>query len=68
MIEIALDPTTEKRLDALASRTGRPASFIVQEAIEELLEELDDIDEAERRLATPGPRLSAEEVKRELDL
>ncbi len=43
MIAIELPEEIENRLSALVEATGRPASFFVQEAI---LEHLDDLEDA----------------------
>lgn len=68
MLAIRLTPEIEKRLDALAKKTGRTKTFYAREAILEHLEDLEDIYLAKQRLGRAGKTHSAEEVKRELGL
>lgn len=68
MLAIRLPEDLEKRLARLAKRTGRTKTYYAREAIEQHLEELEDIYLAQRRLARPGRRWSQEELERELDL
>lgn len=61
------------RLQALAERTGRTATYYIREAIEEHLEDLEDIYLAEevlkRRQTDGGGRtLTLDELSRELGL
>ena len=51
MIALQLPPDIERRLEELAERTGKPTSFHVEQAVLDLLDELDDIHLAEQRLA-----------------
>jgi RHH-type rel operon transcriptional repressor/antitoxin RelB len=51
MLAIRLPEEIEKRLDALAKRTGRTKTFYVREAILEQLDDLEDIYFAEKELA-----------------
>ncbi len=44
---IRLSETTEKRLDALAAKTGRTKAYYIREAVEEHLDDLEDIYLAE---------------------
>ena len=50
MLAVRLDSDTERRLDALAKRTGRTKTFYAREAIEAHLDELEDFYLAEERL------------------
>lgn len=50
MLAIRLSEEIEKRLDALAKRTGRTKTFYAREAILEHLADLEDLYLAERRL------------------
>ena len=68
MLAIRLDPETEKRLDALAKKTGRTKTFYARQAILEHLEDLEDTYLATERLLRPAKIYSAENVKHELDL
>jgi RHH-type rel operon transcriptional repressor/antitoxin RelB len=50
MLAVRLPETIEKRLDALAKRTGRTKTFYVREALIEHLADLEDLYLAEREL------------------
>jgi RHH-type rel operon transcriptional repressor/antitoxin RelB len=50
MLAIRLPQSIEKRLEALARRTGRTKTYYVREAILEHLEDLEDMYLAERAL------------------
>ncbi len=50
MLAIRLDPKIEKRLAALAKKTGRTKTFYAREAILKHLEDLEDAALAEKRL------------------
>jgi RHH-type transcriptional regulator, rel operon repressor / antitoxin RelB len=51
MLAIRLPPEIEARLDALAKESGRTKTFYVREAILRHLEDMEDLIEAEKRLA-----------------
>ncbi len=62
-ISVRLTKESEKRLDNLAKLTGRTKSYYVRKAVEEKLEELEDIYLAEQRIEEPeGPKWSLEEL------
>ncbi len=50
MLAIRLSPELEARLEALAKRTGRTKTYYAREAIEQHLEDLEDIYDAEQAL------------------
>jgi len=50
MLAIRLPQSIEKRLEALARRTGRTKTYYVREAILEYLDDLEDLYLAERSL------------------
>ena len=50
MLAVRLPEEIERRLEALAKRTGRSKSFYVREAIVEYLADLEDVYLAEKRL------------------
>ena len=50
MLALRLPPEIEKRLEALAKRTGRSKSFYARAAILEHLDDLEDLYLAEREL------------------
>jgi RHH-type rel operon transcriptional repressor/antitoxin RelB len=67
MLALRLPPEIEKRLDALAKRTGRTKSFYAREAILRHLEDLEDYHLALQRLRRGGKRVTLEEFESELD-
>jgi RHH-type rel operon transcriptional repressor/antitoxin RelB len=68
MLGVRLEPELEKRLDAIAAKTGRSKSYYVREAIRAMIEDWEDTATAITALENPGRRWSMEEVERELDL
>jgi len=66
MLALRLPAQIEKRLDTLAKKTGRSKSFYAREAILRHLEDLEDYHLARRRLARKAPRLTLEQLEREL--
>jgi RHH-type rel operon transcriptional repressor/antitoxin RelB len=64
MLALRLPPGIEKRLDALAKKTGRTKSFYAREAILRQFEDIEDYYLARRRLARGGPRVTLESVER----
>lgn len=50
MLAVRIDPETEKRLTALAERTGRTKTFYAREAILAHLDDLEDFYLAEDRM------------------
>lgn len=67
MLALRIDAETEKRLEALAARTGRTKSFYAREAILAHLDDLEDFYLAEERMrgfrsedAIPLAQLKAE--------
>lgn len=69
---VRLEDETYTRLQNLASKTGRTATYYIREAIETHLEELEDVYLAEQTLeeVRRGKQrtYSLDEVERELDL
>lgn len=70
MLAVRLDVDVEKRLDALAARTGRTKSFYAREAIEAHLDDLEDFYLAEERmkLFRDGEGIPLDQVKKQLGL
>lgn len=68
MLAIRLTPEIEKRLEALAKKTGRSKTYYAREAIQEYLEDLEDYYLAEVRTEKNLPGLSLEEVEKRLGL
>jgi len=63
MLALRLPPAIEKRLDALARKTGRTKSFYAREAILRQIEDIEDYYLARRRLARGGPRVTLESLE-----
>lgn len=70
MLALRIDAETEKRLEALAARTGRTKSFYAREAIVEHLDDLEDFYLAEDRMKgfRSGDAIPISELKAELGL
>ena len=70
MLAIKLEPELEKQIIELAERNGYSLDSFVREAIERLIEELEDIALLEEALGDPhhGQTISHEQMKRELGL
>lgn len=68
-ITVRLKPEDEKRLENLAKLSGRTKSYYIREAIEEKLDEMEDIYIAEQRIEQPeGKRWSLAELLKGNDL
>jgi RHH-type rel operon transcriptional repressor/antitoxin RelB len=65
MLALRLPDDLEKRLDALARRTGRSKSFYAREAIEAHLADIEDAYLALDRLERGARRMSLDEVEAE---
>lgn len=65
MLALRLPEEIERRLEALAKRTGRTKSFYAREALLRHLDDLEDGYLAKERLSTGGDRVSLEELERE---
>ena len=68
MLGIRLDPDLERRLSNLAKKTGRSKSYYAREAIRQFLEDREDYLLGLAALEKKGPRISLEDLERELDL
>ncbi len=69
MLAIRLPEKIEKRLEALAEKTGRTKSFYAREAITEYLEDVEDYYLAVQRIEHPSERIwSLDELEQECDL
>jgi RHH-type rel operon transcriptional repressor/antitoxin RelB len=67
MLALRLPDDIEKRLEALARKTGRTKSFYAREAILRHLEDLEDAHLARERLKRRRTRVSLDELEGELD-
>lgn len=70
MLAIRLDKELEERLAAAARRSGRTKTALARKAIEEYIEDLEDIALLEEALNQPdaGKTVSIEQIRRELGL
>ena len=70
MLAVRLGPDLEARLTAVAKRTGRSKSYYARKAIEEMIEEMEDIALLEEALKDydPAKNISMEQLRRELGL
>jgi RHH-type rel operon transcriptional repressor/antitoxin RelB len=66
MLALRLPPEIEKRLTALAKKTGRTKSFYAREAILRHIEDLEDYHLARKRLARRAPRIPLEDLEKEI--
>ena len=66
MLALRLPPAIEKRLDALAKKTGRTKSFYAREAILRQIEDIEDCYLARRRMVRGGLRVTVESLERQL--
>jgi len=70
MLAVRLDADVERRLEALAARTGRTKTFYAREAIETHLDDLEDFHLAEERMKNfrDGDAIPLADLKAELGL
>ena len=68
MLALRLLPDVERRLTALAKRTGRTKSFYAREAIARFLDDMEDTFIAIERLERPERRWTLEELEQRVDL
>ncbi len=68
MLAIRLPPQIEKRLTALAAKTGRSKSYYARQAILEHLDDLEDYYLAVARMERGLATLSLDEMERRLGL
>jgi RHH-type rel operon transcriptional repressor/antitoxin RelB len=68
MLGIRLDPELEKRLERLARETGRSKSYYAKLAIRQYLEDREDYLLGIATLERNEPRISLEDLERELGL
>lgn len=68
MLAIRLPAKIEKRLAALAKRTGRTKTYYAKEAILQYMDDLEDTYLAVERLEKAGRRWTQEELEQDIDL
>ncbi len=66
MLALRLPDDIERRLDELARKTGRTKSYYAREAILRHIEDLEDAFLARERLERGGPRVSLDDLERDL--
>ena len=68
MLAIRLPANIEKRLTALAKRTGRTKTYYATEAILQYMDDMEDTYLAVERLEKAGKRWTQEELEQGVDL
>jgi RHH-type rel operon transcriptional repressor/antitoxin RelB len=68
MLALRLPPEIEKRLTALAKRTGRTKTFYATEAILQYMDDLEDTYLAVERLEKTGKLWTQDELEQGVDL
>jgi RHH-type rel operon transcriptional repressor/antitoxin RelB len=68
MITLRLPPEAERRVKALAKRSGRSKTSLAREAVLRFLEDVEDAAEAKRRLAKPARRWTQDELEQGVDV
>ena len=70
MLAIRLDKELEERLNAAAKQPGRTKTALARKAIEQYIEDIEDIALLEAALADydPSKNISMEQMRRELGL
>jgi RHH-type rel operon transcriptional repressor/antitoxin RelB len=68
MMNLSLSPQTENRLLTLAQQLGKNENELIEEAVINYLEELEDIKEAEYRLDNPEAYLTLEQLEQNLNV
>lgn len=68
MLGIRLDPELESRLERLAKDTGRTKSYYAKLAIKQFLEDREDYLRGIAALERNEPRISLEDLEREIGL
>ena len=68
MLSVRLNPDIEVRLTALAKQTGRTKSWYVKKALEQSIEDMEDLYLAQHRVETLGETISLEEMEKRLGL
>lgn len=66
MLALRFPPEIERRLDALAKKTGRSKSYHAREAILRQIEDIEDTHLARRRRRRGGSRVTLESLERDL--
>ncbi|MBA4364923.1 MAG: ribbon-helix-helix domain-containing protein [Caldisericia bacterium] len=63
IISLRIEGDLRRRIDEVAHRTGRSKAWVIRKAVESYLEDIEDIEMSEQRLADPKDNvISAEEL------
>lgn len=68
MLAVRLPEKLENRLNNLASKTGRPKSYYVRQAVEQYLDDVEDHFLALSRLEKKNKRISLDDLEKKLGL
>ncbi len=68
MVAVRLPQEIEDRLTVLSEKTGRTKSFYIRQALEEHLEDMEDVYLAEERFKTLEKTVSLDELMNELEV
>ena len=68
MVAVRLPQEIEDRLTVLSEKTGRTKSFYIRQALEEHLEDMEDVYLAEERFKTLDKTISLDELMNELEV
>ncbi len=68
MLGVRLEPDLERRLDALARKTGRTKSYYAREAIREYVDDREDYELAVAASRDAAPHIGLEELIRKYGL
>ena len=68
MVAVRLPQEIEDRLTVLSEKTGRTKSFYIRQALEEHLEDMEDVYLAEERFKTLEKTVSLDELMNEFEV
>ncbi len=68
LVAVRLPDYLENKLSNLSKKTGRSKSYYLKKALEKYLEDKEDYHLAVARLEENNPRISYEEIRKELEL
>ena len=68
MVAVRLPQEIEDRLTVLSEKTGRTKSFYIRQALEEHLEDMEDVYLAEERFKSLEKTVSLDELMNELEV
>jgi len=63
VISFRIEGELRRRVDEVASRTGRSKAWVIRKAVESYLEDIEDVEMSEQRLADPKDKvISSDEL------